>query len=114
DFPPLPLDQIPTPEYTVTRDLIRNALTVQIRTQSGIGINWSSYTVSVNRPAEAVVHSGYEYPLERAGASVRVRSTCVTRSDEQALHHLTTVEITLNGRPYWHKSWSVSVSRVGC
>jgi len=114
DFPPLPPDQIPTPDYTLTRDLIRNVLTVQIRTQSGIGMNRSTYSVSVNRPAEAVVHSEYEYPLERAGMSFRIRSTCITRSDEQAFHHLTTVEITLNGELYWHKNWAVSVPRVGC
>jgi predicted acyl esterase len=114
DFPPLPPDQVPTPGYAVTRDFIKNAVTVTIRTLSGIGVNRSSYTVHVHRPAEAVVQSEYEYPLDRPGLSVRVRSHCVTRSDEQAFHHVTAVEITLNGRPYWQKSWSVSVPRVGC
>src|SRR5262249_54752506 len=63
DFPPPPPDQIPTPEFTITRDLIQNALTVHIKTQSGIGINCSRYTVSIDRPAEAVVVSEFEYPL---------------------------------------------------
>jgi predicted acyl esterase len=114
DFPPLPPDQIPTPDYSISRDLIRNTVTVHIRTLSGIGTNRSRYTVNVNRPAEAVVQSEYEYPMERPGMSIRVRSQCVTRSDERAFHHLTEVEVTVNGRPHWSKSWSVSVPRVGC
>ncbi len=114
DFPPLPPDQIPTPEYRISRDVIRNTVTVHIQTLSGIGTNRSRFTVNVNRPAEAVVQSEYEYPLDRAGLSIRVRSQCVTRSDEQAFHHLTEVEVTVNGRPHWSKSWSLSVPRVGC
>jgi hypothetical protein len=114
EFPPLPPDQIPTPEYTLTRDLIQSAVTTEIRTQSGIGVNTSRYTVHVNRPAEAVIRSEFEYPMDREGLSIRVRSHCVTRSDEQAFHHVTDVEITINGRTHWSKSWSVSVPRIGC
>ncbi len=114
DFAPLLPDQVPTPDYSVSRDFIKNAVTVSIRTLSGIGVNRSHFTVHVDRPAEAIVHSEFEYPLDRTGLSIRVRSQCVTRSDAQAFHHLTQVEITVNGRPYWSKSWSVSVPRVGC
>jgi hypothetical protein len=114
DVPPLPPDQIPTPDYSVTRDFIRQTMTVTIRTQSGISTNQSSYTVSINRPAEAVVRSEYEYPMERSGMAILVRAQCVTRSDAQAFHHVTDVEATVNGRVHWSKSWTVSVPRVGC
>lgn len=114
DFPPLPPDQIPTPSYTVTRNLIRNAITVDIRTQSGIGVNRSKYTVHIDRPAEAVVHSEYEYPMNRPGMAILVHAQCVTRSDEKSFHHLTDVNITINGNPHWRKSWSASVPREGC
>lgn len=114
DFPPLPRDQLPTPEYTLTRDFIENAVTVSIRTLSGVGVNRSQYTAHVDRPAEAVIRSEYEYPVERAGQAILVRAQCVTRSDAQAFHQLAQVEITVNGRPHWTKSWQVSVPRVGC
>jgi hypothetical protein len=114
DFPPLPPDQIPTPEYSVTRDLIQNAVTVAIRTLSGIGVNRSHYTVPITRPAEASVSSEFEYPLDRPGLSIRVRAQCVTRSDAQAFHHLTTIEVTENGRAHWSRSWSLSVPRGLC
>jgi hypothetical protein len=114
EFPPLPPDQIPTPQYGILRDLIGQAATVNYTTRSGIGINRSSYTINVHRPAEAVISSEFEYPLERSGLSVLVRSRCITRSDAAAFHHLTYVEITINGRPHWSKNWSVSVPREGC
>jgi predicted acyl esterase len=114
DFPPLPPDQVPTPQYGVDRDLIGQTMTVSYTTRSGIGINRSRYTVRINRPAEAVVVSEFDYPLERPGLAVLVHSQCVTRSDEAAFHHLTHVEVTVNGRPHWGKSWAVSVPRPCC
>ena len=87
---------------------------MSIRTLSGIGVNRSHFTVHIDRPAEAVVYSEFEYPLDRPGLSIRTRSQCVTRSDEQSFHHLTQVEITINGRPHWSKCWSLAVPRGGC
>lgn len=46
--------------------------------------------------------------------SILVRSECVTRSDPEAFHHDTQVDITINGQPHWSKKWSVSVPRVLC
>src|SRR5262249_46753722 len=93
DFPPLPPDQLPTPAHSISPGLIRSPVRVSTPTLSGIGVNRSHFTVHVDRPAEAVVRSEFEYPLDRPGLSIRVRSQCVTRSDAQAFHHLTTVEI---------------------
>jgi hypothetical protein len=114
EFPPLPPDQIPTPQYAVRRDLIGQTVSVNYTTRSGVGINRSNYTVSINKPAEATVKSEFDYPFERAGMSIQVKSQCVTRSDETSFHHLTEVEITLNGRPHWTKSWTESVPRGLC
>lgn len=114
DFPPLTLDQIPTPDYGVRRDLIKQAATVDIRTQSGIGVNRSQYTVNIRKPAEAVIRSDYEYTLDRPGHAILVRSQCVIRSDELAFHQLVEVDITVNGRPHWSKSWTTSVPREFC
>jgi hypothetical protein len=113
DFAPLPMDQIPTPRYAVTRDLIRGTLTCEYTTNAGVGVNKSSYTVSLARPAEATVVSGFVYPLERPGASIVVKSECTTRSDAADFHHETKVEVTLNGRVHWAKSWALRVPRAG-
>lgn len=111
EFPPLPPDQIPTPDYRVTRDFVREAVTVEIRTLSGVGVNRSEFTVNLARPAEAVVRSEFELKQDRPGQLIVVRSQCVTRSDATTFHHLTDVEITVNGRPHWSKGWAVSVPR---
>jgi hypothetical protein len=113
DFAPLPMEQIPTPRYSVTRDLIKGGLTCQYTTNAGVGVNKSTYTVNLARPAEASVVSEFEYPMERPGLSVLVRSQCTTRSDAEFFHHVTQVEITLNGRRYWEKTWTLSVPRAG-
>jgi len=89
DFPPLPPDQIPTPEYTVTRDLIQNFVTVHIKTQSGIGVNRSQYTVSIDRAGEVVVDTEFEYPIDQPGFSGNVREHNATRSIQRATDYLT-------------------------
>jgi predicted acyl esterase len=114
EFPPLPPEQIPAPQYDVTRNLIQNTMTVTIKTPSGVGVNSSVYTVNIHRPAEAIVQSEFEYPIDRPGLSIRVRSQCITRSTAEAFHHLTAIETLINGRLHWQKNWSVSVPRVGC
>jgi hypothetical protein len=113
EFEPLPQNQLPTPDYEIRRDLVRRRTVVSYRTQSGVGVNGSRYTVSLDRPAEAEIESDFEYPVERPGRSIRVRSRCITRSDAEAFHHETRVEITLNGEPYWDRTWSLSVPRQG-
>jgi predicted acyl esterase len=113
EFPPLPPDQIPSPEYQITRDLVRRTIEASYRTRSGIGVNGCRYIVSIDRPAEAWVDSDFEYPMDRPGLSVRVRSRCLTRSDASTFHHTVRVEITVNGEPHWKKSWQLSVPRVG-
>jgi hypothetical protein len=114
DFLPLPQSEIPTPQYQIIRDLVRSTVTVEIRTLSGIGVNRSRYTVDVNRPAFASVESEFEYRMDKTGMAILVHAQCVTHSDEQSFHHMTSVAITMNGQPYWQKSWSTSVPRVGC
>jgi hypothetical protein len=98
----------------VQRDLIGQTISVNYTTRSGVGVNRSNYTVNIAKPAEATVKSEFDYPFERAGMSVQVKSQCVTRSDETSFHHLTEVEITVNGRPHWNKSWTESVPRGLC
>jgi hypothetical protein len=114
DFAPLPPDQIPTPDYTVTRDLIRNAVAVAIRTQSGVGINTSRFTVAIDNPADAEVCAQYEYPLRAGGMEILIRSECITRSDAKLFHHTTDVAVTIDGTPHWSRKWSVTVPREGC
>lgn len=114
DFPPEPPEKLNLPKYVIERDLIGKTTSVRYTTRAGVGINRSSYTVSLDRPAEAVVQSEFDYPMERKDRSILVHAQCITRSDAQEFHHLTNIEITVNGKPFWRKNWSVSAPRRGC
>lgn len=112
DFmPPVPPEEMNLPEYSVTHDLIADALETRIVTKSGCGVNRSRYRIHRLDPANAVIESEYEYPLERESFSALVKSRCVTQSDETTMSHEVAVEITLNGKPYWAKEWSTRVPR---
>lgn len=100
------------PKFGIEHDLIAQTTSVRINAAAGAGGNRSVYTVSLERPAEAVVESEFELPYERKGFSFVVKSKCTTRSDAREFHHETTIDITFNGQPHWSKSWKTSVPRV--
>ena len=112
-FEPLPQDQIPAPEYAVTRDLIAGTLTCSYRTNSGVGVNRSRYTVDLHRPAQASVVSDFSYDMSRPDWMCRVYAQCTTRSDATGMHHSIETSITVNGQPYWNKAWSTWAPRLG-
>ena len=113
EFAPLPLDQIPAPQYSVTRDLIGATLVCDYQTNSGVGVNRSRYTVNLRQPELVSVTSDFSYPMNRPGWSCVVYAQCHTHSDALGMHHTTHTRITVNGQPYWDKSWSTSSKRIG-
>ena len=113
EFAPLPQDQIPAPDYSVTRDLVAGTLTCNYRTNSGVGVNGSSYTVSLHRPEQASVVSDFRYNVVRPDWSCQVYAQCTTHSDADGMHHAVETKITVNGEPYWSKSWATRVPRLG-
>jgi putative CocE/NonD family hydrolase len=111
DFPPTPPEQMNLPEYSITHDLVADALETRIVTKAGCGVNRSRYRIHRRDPANAVVESEYEYPLDREGFSALVKSRCETRSDAESFEHRVAVEITLNGERYWEREWATRVKR---
>jgi len=113
EFEPLPMDQLPTPDYEVRRDLIQGALHCQYRTQSGAGVNRSSYRVDLRRPAHAEVDSDFTYDIDRDGMRCLIHARCQTRSDEEGMDHEVHTRITLDGQPFWERTWRTRVARQG-
>ncbi|MCE9589971.1 MAG: CocE/NonD family hydrolase [Planctomycetes bacterium] len=113
EFPAPPVSEVVAPEYAVTRDLIRGRLVCTYTTNSGVGVNRSTYTVDLHRPAVASVESGFEYPMDRLGHSGKVVAKCVTSSDEQSFRHDVSVEVILDGAVYWSRRWSTTAARGG-
>ncbi|MHB1294169.1 MAG: CocE/NonD family hydrolase [Anaerolineae bacterium] len=107
-------EQVSKPEYAIVHDMVKETTTASYTCRSGSGMNTSAFTVSSANPALATVTATYAYVDSQPGAEIRVDSQCVTRSDEQAFHHVVEVEILLNGRRHWQKGWEVSVPRRLC
>jgi hypothetical protein len=100
------------PEYSITSDIVRR--TAMMRYKASYGPSWSnsaSYTVSADQPARAVIEARATRGLHAAGRDIVVDTQCVTSTDERAFHHTVEVEIRINGRHHFGKSWAVSVPR---
>jgi hypothetical protein len=113
---PIPkLESIPKPQYSVTFDLINQTVTSSfstISTSPPSGINHSKFTVSVNNPAEAVIDSSCEYVIHRTDSEISVDTHTVTASTDTAFRHLVDVEVAVNGKRHFTKSWRVTVPRT--
>lgn len=105
-------EKLEPPALSITYDLINETQTVthEVAYRSR-WINRGSFTVSARDPASAIARGystcGYSY----GGQEIEVQAECVTTSDRSAFHHIVTVDITMNGKPYWSKSWATSVAR---
>ena len=105
---PLPaMETIHKPDYKVSYDLIGQTATVSV----GNGDSAGSFTVSKNNPAVAVAVKTGEYEFNEHGLVVKVHVHAVTASDAETFRHLEEVDITLDDKPYFHKSWTISVPR---
>jgi len=106
---PLPAaETIAKPDYQVTYDLVNQKVTV--RTANGASGS-ATFTVSMKRPAEAVVNATQDFVVSKPDMQVKVQAQCVTASDETSFRHLVEVEVTVNGKRHFNRSWSVQVPR---
>ena len=107
-------------EYSITQDLLNQTTTVRLAT-SGRDTGWregcdrldmqSSFTVSSQDPAKAVLKSSCTYALVRPEGNIRVEATEVTVSDCATFRHSAQIQVAINGASHFSKSWSVTVPR---
>ena len=70
--------------------------------------NRATYTVSDINPAEAVIDNLVDYFVSRTWVRAHMR----TASDVALFHHKVEVEVRVDGKPHFKKSWSMSVPRI--
>jgi hypothetical protein len=106
---PLPaLSAVPKPEYTIAADLVRQTTTMRTN-----GANGSvTFTVSSANPAEAAMTAVTSLHVSHPGAEIGVQSQSVTSSDEKVFRHMVELEVTVNGKRHFNKSWTVVVPRT--
>jgi hypothetical protein len=95
------------PGYTLTLDLVKDAVTCQLDN----GANRSSYTVSNRDPAHVVIDASYGYRAPHPTLDIRIEATCQTTSDAISYSHMAQVEVLVNGRRHFCRSWTAAVSR---
>lgn len=107
-----PRESIYTPEYSITRDLVKNTMTC--RNNASTGVNQSDFTVSSNTPAQAFIKSSYFFNTTRLGMAINIEAYTVTSSDPLAFHHIVQLQIRINQHPFFDKSWATSAARPLC
>ncbi len=109
---PLPaVADIAKPQHTVTHDSINETTTAAFEANGGSGALRGSFTVSARNPAEAVAKASYRRDYSTPTMQVEAETQCTTTSDETTFRHLVQVQVTVNGKCHFEKSWSVSVPR---
>lgn len=109
--PPARRENLTPPKFSVNRDIINDTATVAYEMPD---THAASFTVSAPNPAQAVVEATAQFVCDYQGQHIVVGSQCVTSSDDQTFCHAVEVEITVDGKRHFNKSWKESVPRRFC
>ena len=101
--------------HEISHDLVDDTVTATLervsKTGPAPGLAHSTYTVSRCNPAETVLKARYVYEVPPAGSGMTVEANEYLTSDLDSFHFLSQVEVTVDGKRHFHKSWRVSVPR---
>ena len=126
DFKPSPrpapkLEDLNDVEHEITRDLVNDTITVHLAAKSSGKTDdgrrqtqrhvSSHYTVSKANPADASMRAGCTLTLDGPEGEIKVESSETLVSDVTSFRFLTQVEVTVQGKTHFNKSWRVSVPR---
>ena len=100
-------------KYAITRDLVNQTTTVHLITGSEEtgDLLGSSFTVSSADPANAVLKARKIFTVNHPNSRIQVEANELTASDISAFRHLVQIEILVNGKRHFQKSWSVTIPR---
>ncbi len=114
--PPAKMEDISqSTRHEIKHDLVNETVTATLEriseTGPAPGLAHSTYTVSQSNPAETVLKARYVYEVPPAGSRMTVEANESLASDPESFHFLSQVEVTVDGKPHFQKSWRVSVPR---
>ena len=108
------------PIWQIIEDVIRQCVTVRVyggdtSTLPGDSRLTTSELLEMTAyhhdPARAQLYNEVIYQLEEYGYEIYIRSTGAIRSTETDLHVDIQLRVTLNGNPFFQKSWLESIPR---
>jgi hypothetical protein len=108
------------PTWQITQDVIKG--TVTVKTYGGdtsilpdgtriFTAEMLEMTASDHDPAHAWLYNEVDYKLEERGYQTHIRATGSIRSTATAFHVDVQLTITLNGNPFFQKSWLETLPR---
>ncbi|MFN0170957.1 MAG: CocE/NonD family hydrolase [Bryobacteraceae bacterium] len=119
--PPQKDEEIPKAVHEISQDLVNQTVTVTLESvrdeksedgkTKGAETTHSTYTVSRTNPADAVLKSSHKYTIVRADGTYYIEANEIVASDLTSFRYLTEVEVTIDGKRHFNKSWKVSVPR---
>ena len=101
------------PVYALHRDPAADTATCELANTDENAHNTSRYTVSDRAPAAAKIESRFHYRPPHQAPPIEIDATCVTESDADSYSHTSRVEIRIDARLYFEKTWTESVGRNG-
>ena len=96
-------ETVAKPQHTVTFDLVNETTTLTTIQPTAN----ATFTVSNKNPGEAVMKATRELVVSKPGSEIKVEAQSVTSSDTKVFRHLVEVEVLVNGKRHFQKSWSV-------
>lgn len=101
--------------HEITHDLVNQTVTstleIDQKKSAAPGSAHSTYTVSLRNPAETVLKARFLYTLALPEPRITVESNEVLASDSESFRFMSSVEVKMDGKRHFHKSWNVSVPR---
>src|SRR5262249_33465276 len=114
-------EQYGSVEHRIMHDLVNQTVTVRLRsvhnekTDDGATtadeLTSSDYTVSQKNPAEATLRVNDVYTIQAPGGLFRIEASEVVASDITSFRYITEVDVKVDGKPHFSKSWTISVPR---
>ena len=108
--------------HRITSDLVNDAVTVELEHVGGTTASFgdstsrreacSWYTVSRRNPAVASLRAEHIYTIIRPEGCIRIQANETLASDAQAFRFQSRVQIDVDGKPHFQKSWRASRPRL--
>jgi hypothetical protein len=99
------------PIYSMQLDFVADTVTCELVNPDPLRHNHSRWTVSNRDPARASIISSVTYRPHHPTLDIRIESGCQLVSDALSYTHTVQLDISIDGRPHFSRSWTESVPR---
>lgn len=105
-------EELRPPSFTVARNLTQETAEVSYEERYGAHRpHTARYRVSARAPAAAQVESDAACHFEYPGKTIHVAARTLMRSDADSFEHRVNVEITVNGKVHFERTWVARTPR---